>query len=342
MTIAILTRPDFRSPRVLADSLKIQLEEQGIQVEIFNEINLLNRMVSFKESKLSAHFWLKRKWNNYFRDKKLLEKLKTFDAIIISECTPNGFLKRLYNVEKFRKLIQRPVGFYEVYYLGNAPGQMEFLEKNTDASLERYDFHLAVSDVTEIKVPVSENYFSIGIRANSWNLKPLPKKEFIAIVDFVHPGNESIRESQISALNKAGINYISLEKPYTFEEIRKIYLEGSLYFLQSSESFGIPILECLCCGCQIFTKSSGWPMSWRLDENPEVHGEGILPDCFTVYHYEDQLVKGLQRFKENYDLVESPKKIFDNFLLHYPQFFHGNGAEFKRFETKLKSGAFNE
>lgn len=330
MKIAILSRPDFSSPRVLAESLKSQLEVEGAWVEIFDEINLLNRLVSYKDSHLSFHFWLKRKLQHISKDVKVLRRLKDFDAIIISECVPNAFLRRLYNIEKFKKVIKKPIGLYEVYYLGNAPTQIDFLKKNNDALLERYDFHLSVAEVTEIKQPVSERWFPIGIRGQLWDLKPLFKKEIIAIIDFVHPGNAEIRELQIRALNKTGIKYISLDRPYTFKEIRKIYQQGAIYFIQSFEAFDLPILECLCCGCQIFTQESAWPMSWRLNEDPQIHGEGVLPDCFTVYNTEEQLIKELATFKEDYDLEKTPKKVFNNYLTHYPQFYYGNEKELQR------------
>jgi len=337
MRIAILTRPDFRSPRVLADSLKLQLEKEEVQVEIFDSINILNRMVSFRNSKLSFHFWLKRKLINYFSDWTKIKKLKNFDAIVVSECAPNGFFKQLYNVEKLKERVKKPIGFYEVYYLGNAPTQIQFLEKNNEPLLDRYDFHLSISNVTEIKGTDSNNWYPIGIKGESWNLKPLQKKEIIAIIDFEFPGNEKIRKIQINALNKAGIKYISLESSYTIIEIRKIYQQGAIYFMQSFEAFGLPILECLCSGCQIFTQESWWPMSWRINANPQIHGGGTLPECFTVYHNEEQLVKELKAFKDNYDLVVSPSKIFEIFLAHYPNFFLGNNAEMKRLIYCLKN-----
>jgi hypothetical protein len=236
----------------------------------------------------------------------------------------------LYNVERLKKVIRKPVGFYEVYYLGNAPTQIDFMKKNNDALLDRYDFHLSEANVTEIRQPITNQWFPVGIKVQSWNLKPLPKKEIIAIIDFVHPGNEQIRDAQIRGLKKIGIKYISLERSYSFEEIRNIYQQGTIYFMQSFEAFGLPILECLCCGCQIFTQESSWPMSWRLNENPQAHSKGVLPECFTVYNNEEQLVKELIAFKENYDLQKTPKKVFDNFLAHYPDFYYGNEKELQR------------
>jgi hypothetical protein len=337
LKVAILTRPDFRSPRVLADSLKDHLERQGAEVEVFYGIDVLNRLVSLKRSGLSIHFWLTKKMKNYFNDKRLLKKLKKFDTIIISECIPNAFLSKMYNIEKFKKMIKKPVGLYEVYYLENAPTQIDFLKKDKNGLSEKYDFHLSVAEVTEIKKTTVRNWYPIGLKSEFWNLKPLPKKEIFAIVDFVQPGYEMIRETQIKALNKAEIKYIALDRTYTFAEVRNIYQEAAIFFIQFPEAFGVSILECLCCGCQIFTVRSAWPMSWRLNENPAIHGEGILPDCFTIYQDEVQLVKELIAFKSNYDLKESPKKVFDNFLAHYPHYYYGNEAEMSRLVTDLKS-----
>ena len=129
MRIAILTRPDSRSPRILTDSLRIQFQNENVEVEIFDNVNLLNRLIPFKNSKLSLHFWLRRKIENYPRDKKLLKKLKRFDAIVISECIPNAFLRRLYYVEEFKSIIQKPVGLYEVYFFGKCSNTNRNLKK---------------------------------------------------------------------------------------------------------------------------------------------------------------------------------------------------------------------
>ncbi|MDE3184123.1 MAG: hypothetical protein KGM16_11960 [Bacteroidota bacterium] len=337
MKIAILTRPDNRSPRVLADSLKLQLEDEKVYVEVFYKIDILTRLVAQKESKLSFYFWLKKKINHFLKDRELVKKLKRFDAVFISECSPNGFWKRLYNVEKFRKLLRKPVLLYEVYYLGNAPTQIDILSSNGDTLVDRYDFHLSVSDVTEIKQPSSDIYFPIGLYAKSWNLMPAVNEEIIAILDFVQPGYEEHRKLQTEALKKVGIKYISLEGSYTIEEIRNIYRQGSIYFMQSSEAFGLPVLECLCCGCQVFTPFSWWPMSWRLDKEPTVHGDGILPECFTVYKNEAQLVDQLIQFKSNYRPGISAEKVFQSLLSNYPSFYYGNRNQLQRLLTNLEN-----
>jgi hypothetical protein len=313
------------------------MQRAGIFADVFYNINILNRLVSFKDSKLSFHFWLREKLWNLFRDRAIIKKLKNFDAIIISETIPNIYYRQQFNIESFKNVIQKPIGIFAVYYLGNAPTQIKSLRDNNQPELERFNFHLSVSSTTEIREPVSGNYFPVGLRGESFELKPVPKAELLAIIDFAHPGNEAYRKVQINALEHAGIKYILLEGSYSVEEIRAIYQQGAIYFMQSSEAFGLPLLECLSCGCQIFTPHSWWPMSWRLNESPEIHGEGILPDCFTVYNSADQLSEELIRFKENYDLGKTPKKVFDNFISHYPDFYNGNQMETSRLLVFLQN-----
>ena len=320
MKIAILTREDFRSPRILADTLKIQLEKEGVQVKLFTGINLLTRMVGFKDSGLNFHFWLRRKIASYFSDKRLLDELKNFDAVTVSECIPNAYLRKVYNIEKFRKILKKPIFLYEVYHLENSPSIIKALERNNDALTNRYNGHLYVSPVTEIRKNHPSNGYCIGLLSTTWNLRSAPKKDLIALVDFAQPGYEKYREMQIKALQKTGISYISLEKKYTVSEIRDIYQLSSIFFVQFPEAFGLPILECLCAGAQIFTPDSSWPMSWRLDDEPEVHGPGTLPECFTVYSDADNLFQKLMEFKANFNTIETPLKVFDNFYKSLPAF----------------------
>ncbi len=338
MKIAILTRKQYSSPRILAESLQVELRKKCVDVEILFDIETLSRLAGYKASKLSFHFWLQKKIVHWFNDRRVIEVLKKCDAVVISDCIPNAFWNKLYHVEKLKAIIKKPVFIYEVYCLGNAPTQLKKLEDNQDALLDRYDGHLYVSPVTEIKEQhLNINPFCIGLDAKSWKLEPLVKKELLALVDFAQPGYETYREIQIRQLNKAGIPFIALEKRYTIEEIRNIYRQVSIYFMQSSEAFGLPILECLCTGAQVFTPDSGWPMSWRLDEEPEVHGPGILPKCFTIYYGEQDLLQKLLEFKDNFNPVETPLLVFNEFLKTYPTFYTGNSNELKRFIDFIES-----
>jgi hypothetical protein len=334
--ISVLTRKGNGSPLILAKSLKSQLEEEGLVAEISEEINVLNRLVSYEQNTLSFHFWLWEKLHNYFNDKKILKQLKKADAIVICDCIPNAFWKRLYNIERLKAITKKPVLLYELFSLHNAPTQIEALKRNNDSLFERFDGYLFVSPVTEIREKNMQNSFCIGLAAKTWKLLPLAKKELIALVDFKQPGFENYREIQIKQLNKAGIKFISLEKTYSTEEIRKVYQQVSIFFVQFPEAFGLPILECLCTGAQIFTPDSSWPMSWRLDEDPKVHGPGTLPQCFTVYSGANNLFQNLINFKENFIPTETPLKVFNDFINHYPHFYNGNKEELKKYIEFIK------
>ncbi len=336
MKIAILTKKNYSSPLILAESLQLQLKAVSIKSSIYFELDVLNRLVSYKHSKLSFQFWVRRKLKNFFADIKFVNELKKYDAVVISECIPNAFLKALYNIEKLQQIIKKPIFLYEVYALENAPTQMDYLQKTNNALLDRYDGHLAVSPVTEIKKNKVNNLFCLGILSNSWNLKPQPKKELLALVDFAQPGFETYRAIQIEQLKKAGIAFISLERRYTIEEIRKLYEQVSIYFMQSFEAFGLPILECLCVGAQVFAPHSSWPMSWRLNEKPEIHGTGVLPACFTIYENEKNLLEQLIFFKNKFNNEETPKKSFNNFINNYPSFYNGNSTEINKFIDYVK------
>lgn len=330
MKIAIITRPDQKSPRILAEALKLQLEESGVSAFIFFEAAVVSRLVTKRRSGLNFHFWLRRKILNYPHDRKLLRTLRQFDALIISECIPNAFSEQLYNIAALKQATKKPVFLYEVYHIENAPTKLNaFTDKAS--LLKTYDGYLYVSSVTETKVHNPFIGFKTGLQSEKWNLKPTAKAGLLALVDFAQPGFEHFREQQIRMLEKAGIAFHCLEGSYTVNKIRQIYKRSSLFFVQFPEAFGLPILECLNCGVQIFTPNSGWPMSWRLNDTPAVHGPGLLPNCFTVYEDDEDLYQKLISFKKNYHFAETPKKIFDEFKSCYPDFYYGNRQGVKSF-----------
>jgi hypothetical protein len=326
MRIAILTRSENSSPLILAQLLKKQFENAGVQVDLLNEINVLNRLVSFKNNTLSFHFWMYEIITNFFSDRRILRSLKSYDAVVISECIPNGFWKRLYNVEKLKAIIKKPVLFYEVYYLGNVPSQIAQLINSGDPLFERYDWHLSVTDVTEIKTQSGKDYTCVGFDLSETGLQPISKEEFIALVDFKQAGYEHIHALQIATLSQLKIKTIILDRHYTIEEIRELYKSASVFFIQFPEAYGLPIAECLACGVQIFTPDSGWPMSWRINRDPIPHGKGELPKCFSIYDTENDLLDKLNEFKQGYDLVKTPQKVYEDFIKHYSTSYFGNKA----------------
>lgn len=337
MHFAILTRNCNRSPEILAQSAKLQLEDAGLSGVINYNIDFLNRLVPYNKSRCRLHFWLKRKVRFWFKDYKTLKQLRKANFIIVSECSPNAFWQHLYGIERLKQLLNVPVVNLEVYHLENAPTQYEVLLRHNQPLLNRYDFHLFVSPVTEIKQKKPTQGFCIGLLAHSWNITTVKKSELFAIIDFAQSGYEPVREMQMRVLKALNISYVSLEGEYTISEIRSLYKKASIYFMQSPEAFGLPILECLCAGAQIFTPDSAWPMSWRLEEKPLIHAKGVLPDCFSVYNDEADLTRKLSILKYNFHSINTCQDVFNNFLKHYPHLYYGNKCTILDFIKHLKN-----
>jgi len=341
--IAILSSSAPRSPRVLADSLHQLLKTTNTFSEVFYRIDALKRLLKYNDvkHKYKFHLWFGYKLWYFFKDRILVERLKSFDAIVICDCIPGAFLQSAYSVENLRKKLgNTPILFYEVFYLGNAPTQILKLQSINAMSIERYDWHLAVAEVTEIRQVPSAPWSQIGIYLRSTGLGPKTKEKFMAVIDFLQPGFESTRNMQIQILKDLNIPYIALEGSYSIKEIRNIYMSSTFYFMQSMEAFGLPIAECLCCGSSIFTPDTSWPMSWRLDEEPQVHGSGILPECFITYSGVEDLKNKLQGIMKEYNLETTPQKIFDIFYSNYPTYYDGNMTAIEEVLRKIERKEF--
>lgn len=336
MKIAIITRPENRSPKNLAESLKNQLNKISISSFIYEDIQIvsnLNRLYIKKENKfISIYNCIK----YYIPTKIFLRKLKKYDILIISECIPNAFIKNLYNIELLRKIINKPILLYEVYYLGNAPTQIHNLNLTGNPTFSRYDWHLSVTNLTEIKSRNLQNWSCIGIDLTYTGLSPIFRSDLYVLVDFPQRGFEKYRQNQIEILRKNNIKTIILEGEYSFKEIRKLYQNAAAFLMQSYEAFGVSIAECLSCGTQIFTPDSSWPMSWRLDENPQIHSKGQLADCFTVYDNPEDFEIKIKKYLKNYNPYETPKKVFQEFVKYYPNHFYGNVSELEKVINMFK------
>lgn len=345
MKIAIITRSDDRSPKVLAQGLEAMLKAAGAGCTIFYETGALIRLQSLTQAlkfpvTVPKRIYSKLKF--FKRDKNFLRELRNYDAVIVSECTPNGFWRGYYAIEKLKRRIKKPILFYEVYYLGNAPTQLERLKQEGEPGPERYDWHLAVTDVTEIRTSAGKGWTRVGLDLSYTGLRPLPKKEFLVLVDFVQPGYEHYRQEQLEVLDKAGIAYVALEGSYTMEAIRALYRRASVLLIQFPEAFGLPIAECLACGAYIFTPDSSWAMSWRLDEQPGVHEKGKLAPCFVEYADAPDLKNKLLDLQAHYDLEKTPATVFTQFVEYYPHFYYGERDVVKSLLKMIENGLFEK
>jgi hypothetical protein len=115
------------------------LEKAGVEVDLSFNINYLSRLLPlWGENKRQGRFHhrFRRKYERLFSDLKFKAKLKTYNAIIISTCAPNGFWRHEYDIEELKKICGTiPIVFHGVYYLGNTPYQIKQLKKNNDRLL---------------------------------------------------------------------------------------------------------------------------------------------------------------------------------------------------------------
>jgi hypothetical protein len=341
LDVAILCGPENGSPRVLAETLHEFVARSGNTSQVFYRVKAFRRLLSARQAKYNPLAWFFYRIKHWLGDRELFAELKKKDAVIICDWTPNGFYRQTYNIEKLRTIIDnKPILYYAVQYVGNSPTIIQKLKDGNHAFIERYDWHMSVSDITELRNKPTPPWNQIGMNLKSTGLKPEKKDEFFAIVDFLRPGYEQYREIQVQVLIELNISYISLEKEYSLSDIRELYKKSSINFIQFPEAYGLPIAECLACGSYIGTPDSSWPMSWRLDEKVEVHGSGTLPECFVVYNGADDLKRQLIAIRDSYDLVETPKKVFDNFYTHYPSFYEGNMEGLQEVYKRIETGNF--
>jgi hypothetical protein len=247
MRIAVISTNEDSSPKILRASLKTMLEKENIDVVEVDSTDFLSRLFPLfgSQKKLGAlHFRLRRKLENLFSDQAYFRKLQDVDAIVFSSQSPNGFWRNEYGIEKLKKMFQVPIVFHEVYYLGNAPSQIEKLKESGDFGINRYDWHLAVSQITETYTQEKPPWSAVGLNLEETDLDIPANKKLQAIVDFPQPGYEEERKRIIDALKNTGFPYIELTERISMAEIREIYKNSAIFFLSFPEAFGVPIAEC--------------------------------------------------------------------------------------------------
>jgi hypothetical protein len=358
MHVVILSRSKNRSPLVLAQSLKSQLENCGCRVTLVGDADgLLRRILPLSELPIRwsnrLHYRIRQKLLNFFRDRKSINMMKTADAVILSECIPNAFWKNYYDIETLRKLLGPiPIGFLEVFFLRGAPVLRQRLEFDGDHLEDRYDFHLGVSVISYVKHKPSNNEFAVGLALDAISgLNSTQRKEFHVLVDFVYPGNEDLLNHQCQVLKAHCIPFTVLQGEYSFEEIRKLYRQSAVLLIQHPESFGLPIAECLACGCMIMTPHSAWPMAFRIEESPtpvnenpvrtngelQDYGHGILPpELFRIFEGKQAFENSIVALRAEYDQDFTPQNTARTFRSIYPQFCVGDNQEVQRLCTLLR------
>jgi len=346
MRIGIIPIVPESSPLVLAQSLGALLGREGVEAEILPDVSdQLRRQLPLRT------IWTRPSWSvcarasapigkalYAWKRQKRLAEIASFDALVLCDRIPNAFRKDHVVVTELRRRFPgKPLALHEVYYLGNAPTMADRLNGAGDHGIERFDWHLAVSEVTEVRGKPSPPWSVVGLYLEDAGLRPMRKPGFRALIDFPQPGYDAHRQAQLQVLDELGIKTDVLDGRYELAEIRSHYAEATIYMLQGMEAFGVPIAECLSLGAKVFTPDSSWPMSFRLDKDPRVHGPGRLADCFTVYRDAGDLRRKLIALRDTFDPGQTPKQVFSDFVESYPHFYRGNAEgvrEFLRFARR--------
>jgi hypothetical protein len=339
MKIAILANRHNSYVKPQAEGLQRMLSRLGVASHVFYR--------GLRAVRCSQRRSLARRAGEEALFSGLAVRLRRYDAVVVVMSVPFAFARDQLRERQLRWLLPRmPIVLYSNVFLATRGRYARWLLEG-DASrglvrgasrgLERYDWYLAASVVSEFPPPLalSEMCSAIGLDLEDGSLSPAPKDEFLALIDFERPSEMKERAIQIAALEETKTPYVVLNGAYSIAEIRKVYRRCSLYFLAFRESFGLPICELQACGAYIFTPYAEWCPSHWMKPDLSVPGPGRLSPNFVVYDgNKDRLVDAICRVRASYDA----QRVFETFLAHHPHFFRGDLDELRKFVEMVRSG----
>ena len=280
--------------------------------------------------------------------RRLLDQLHTVDIAVIIGHVPMAYWESSFDDKRLRRDAPHlPIVLYDLHYLPTRGFWAKWIlecdsahgtPKGRHWGLDRYDYHLCVTEMSEWPVPSGAEAFSrIGVNMVDPSLVVERNTELVALIDFERPDHLHERAIQVLACVEAGIPFKVLHGHYRSDAIRAIYRSSSLYFLASRESFGLPICELQACGALVLTPYTQWCPSHYL-ARPEKGESGRLPSNFIVYNNDrQQLVNELHRLKRAFD----PRAVLASFQREQPHFYYGNVEELARFVDLVRIGTVN-
>jgi hypothetical protein len=342
MKIAILSNQERSFVRPLAEGLQRMLISIGVESKIFPN-GLTDIRICSQKNFLKKQFIAPYK-NSRFRH--LVSQLKQFNAVIVVGHMPSAFMRYFMRDHQLRQLLPNtPIVLYDLVYLPTRGMWTKYLKEGSPEhgipegghfGLERYDYYLCVSVVSEYPLPPKRNpYALIGVNLNDGSLYADQANEFVALLDFERSNHSEERRIQVEALKETNTKYIKLTGSYSLKKIREIYRKTSIYFLAHRESFGLPICELQACGSYIFTPYSHWCPSHWIKEDLSISGEGALSSNFVVYNNnKEMLIQEISRIKADFN----SNKVRETFKFHHSQFIEGDTIELQKFIDSILSG----
>lgn len=309
MNVAILTRPNYRSQRFLAESLSRMFDRLGLDNEV-----LLHGLSWLDTSQRLGVI------NRAIR-KHHLDKLSQYDMFVVSD-TMQAFREGV-DLTPLRRF-GKPILHYEVFFAG---GSRYWLDRLSPNFLEKYDGYLVVSGINGVKPPGDYKIFQVGL-----DLLPrhpfvfLEERNFSALIDFPREGYERQRDIQLQALNELKIETIQMQGEYTYEEIERIYRKISVAFVSFPEAFGVPIAQLQYYGSCIASPDKSWVFRHALlPFGASFFGEKstLFTNNFLFYSDKDSLVNSLRELQSNYD----PSIVRRCFIENHGVYAHGDIAQ---------------
>ncbi|HUQ19564.1 MAG TPA: hypothetical protein VM099_08115 [Gemmatimonadaceae bacterium] len=357
MRIAVLANDKNSFVKPLAEGFARMAKSLGARPEIFYDgLAMLSlplgmswsspRAVAGQALRMRRH---KKTFNEF------VERIRNFDLIVVVAHVPSSLTKGSYqNIEALRGLLPDcPIVNYDLVYLptvakwsgamlrgentGLSEAEQQTMRPGT-FGMDRYDWYLVVSPLSEIPMPESPQPCSvIGVNLDDGVLYPDQGEEFRVLVDFEQTRSDylSFRKIQLEAVERSGVAYEILNKPMTRDEIRGIYRKTGVFLMAHRESFGLPICELQACGSLILTPRAEWAGAHWMKNDLRVAGAGRHSSNFVVYENDaEALARKLQEARSRFN----PQRVREEFLKQQPQLYYGDNKALGEFFSMIDEG----
>ena len=350
MNFIIFADKAYNYRRPIADGLCKHIKECGHTAEVWYDGNywlvgdsllkiflkdVWRVFANFKARKKNLYIY--RFWSILtFYNQKPKNKLRECDAVIVVDNCPNVFMpNKSRRLEMIRETYKKPIVNYDFHYLPNQGWWKYIIKEEGHYGLERFDWYLPIGLVTEFSIPkeIPQIYNCIGMDIQSDELYP-EQKEFTVLLDFPHSEGFYAYDLVLETLNELGIKYIQLRGRYTTSDIRSLYRQCSIYFVNVRESFCLPIIEEQLCGCYIFTPYNEWCPAHFLKNDLIDDSNGLLGRNFICYHNnKEELKEKILAIKSNFNSLQ----VIENFKKEYPNYNTIDNREFESFLKKIEN-----